>query len=211
MNLHEKELSRYVLHHSSVCSRSIHEPGRAASGKSPVSRTIPACSQAKAYYRTRGRPTVRYPRSRWIMAGISVELWRQIANELGLEYDFRETNLSGTFFGLARAGWMSLSARSRSPPHGKRSAISHILTLPPILPWRFQHRACLAVLDFWRPSLTSASGGQFSESSLACSCSWPLWPCRFGFANAGRTLRNSAAADRRCVASVQRCGGRPAR
>jgi polar amino acid transport system substrate-binding protein len=40
--------------------------------------------------------------------GISVELWRQIANELGLQYEFRETNLSGTFFGLAQ-GWLDVS------------------------------------------------------------------------------------------------------
>jgi polar amino acid transport system substrate-binding protein len=40
--------------------------------------------------------------------GISVELWRQIAKELNLEYEFRETNLSGTFFGLAE-GWLDVS------------------------------------------------------------------------------------------------------
>jgi polar amino acid transport system substrate-binding protein len=41
--------------------------------------------------------------------GISVELWRQIAKELNLEYELRETNLSGTFFGLAQ-GWLDISA-----------------------------------------------------------------------------------------------------
>jgi ABC-type amino acid transport substrate-binding protein len=40
--------------------------------------------------------------------GISVELWRQIAKELNLEYEFRETNLSGTFVGLAH-GWLDVS------------------------------------------------------------------------------------------------------
>jgi polar amino acid transport system substrate-binding protein len=40
--------------------------------------------------------------------GISVELWRQIAKELSLEYEFRETDLSGTFFGLAQ-GWLDVS------------------------------------------------------------------------------------------------------
>ena len=40
--------------------------------------------------------------------GISVDLWRQIAKELSLEYEFRETNLSGTFFGLAQ-GWLDVS------------------------------------------------------------------------------------------------------
>jgi polar amino acid transport system substrate-binding protein len=41
-------------------------------------------------------------------SGISVELWRQIAKELNLDYEFRETNLSGTFFGLAQ-GWLDVS------------------------------------------------------------------------------------------------------
>src|SRR5260370_41377886 len=40
--------------------------------------------------------------------GISVELWRQIAKELGLEYEFRETSLSGSFAGLAQ-GWLDVS------------------------------------------------------------------------------------------------------
>src|ERR1700758_466347 len=37
--------------------------------------------------------------------GISVELWREIANELGIDFEFRETNLSGNFDGLAE-GWL---------------------------------------------------------------------------------------------------------
>jgi hypothetical protein len=41
-------------------------------------------------------------------SGISVELWRKIANELGLTYEFRETKLSGTFAGLAQ-GWLDVS------------------------------------------------------------------------------------------------------
>ena len=40
--------------------------------------------------------------------GISVELWREIAKELGLEYEFRETSLSGNFFGLDQ-GWLDVA------------------------------------------------------------------------------------------------------
>jgi ABC-type amino acid transport substrate-binding protein len=40
--------------------------------------------------------------------GISVELWRQIAQELGLQYEFRETDLHGCFFGLAQ-GWLDVA------------------------------------------------------------------------------------------------------
>ena len=49
---------------------------------------------------------IRESDGRW--TGISVELWRQIAEELGLEYEFRETNLSGSFVGLAQ-GWLDVS------------------------------------------------------------------------------------------------------
>jgi polar amino acid transport system substrate-binding protein len=40
--------------------------------------------------------------------GISVELWREIANELGMDFEFRETNLSGNFDGLAE-GWLDIA------------------------------------------------------------------------------------------------------
>jgi len=56
---------------------------------------------------TEGPPfNIRKADGTW--TGISVELWRQIAKELGLEYEFRETNLSGNFFGLAQ-GWLDVS------------------------------------------------------------------------------------------------------
>ncbi len=40
--------------------------------------------------------------------GISVELWRQIAKELSIDFEFRETNLTGSFAGLAQ-GWLDVS------------------------------------------------------------------------------------------------------
>ncbi len=40
--------------------------------------------------------------------GISVELWRQIASELGLNFEIRETDLSGYFAGLAE-GWLDIA------------------------------------------------------------------------------------------------------
>jgi polar amino acid transport system substrate-binding protein len=41
-------------------------------------------------------------------SGISVELWREIADELHLDFEFRETNLSGNFDGLAQ-GWLDIA------------------------------------------------------------------------------------------------------
>jgi polar amino acid transport system substrate-binding protein len=40
--------------------------------------------------------------------GISVELWQQIAKELKLDFEFRETDLNGNFVGLAQ-GWLDLA------------------------------------------------------------------------------------------------------
>src|ERR1700726_3957596 len=49
---------------------------------------------------------IHNPDGSW--AGISVELWREIASQLQLDYEFRETNLSGSFVGLAQ-GWLDVS------------------------------------------------------------------------------------------------------
>src|SRR6516165_1425948 len=40
--------------------------------------------------------------------GISVELWRQIAKELGIDFEFYETNLIGNFAGLSQ-GWLDVA------------------------------------------------------------------------------------------------------
>jgi polar amino acid transport system substrate-binding protein len=40
--------------------------------------------------------------------GISVELWRQIAKELGIDFEFQETNLFGNFSGLTQ-GWLDVA------------------------------------------------------------------------------------------------------
>lgn len=40
--------------------------------------------------------------------GISVDLWREIASDLGLNFEFRETDLPGNFDGLA-SGWLDVA------------------------------------------------------------------------------------------------------
>lgn len=49
---------------------------------------------------------IRNPDGSW--TGISVDLWRQIASELRLDFEFRETDLSGYFAGLAE-GWLDVA------------------------------------------------------------------------------------------------------
>ena len=50
--------------------------------------------------------TIRNSDGSW--TGISVELWQELASELGLKYDFRETSLTDRFRGLAE-GWLDVS------------------------------------------------------------------------------------------------------
>jgi polar amino acid transport system substrate-binding protein len=40
--------------------------------------------------------------------GISIELWRQIAKELGIDFEFHETNVVGNFAGLSQ-GWLDVA------------------------------------------------------------------------------------------------------
>jgi polar amino acid transport system substrate-binding protein len=49
---------------------------------------------------------IQGPDGTW--TGISVKLWREIADELHLDFEFRETNLSGNFDGLAQ-GWLDIA------------------------------------------------------------------------------------------------------
>lgn len=41
-------------------------------------------------------------------SGISIQLWREIADDLKIDFEFRETNLSGNFDGLAQ-GWLDVA------------------------------------------------------------------------------------------------------
>ncbi len=49
---------------------------------------------------------IRDPDGTW--TGISVELWREVAEELGIHFEFRETNLIGNFDGLDQ-GWLDIA------------------------------------------------------------------------------------------------------
>jgi polar amino acid transport system substrate-binding protein len=49
---------------------------------------------------------IQDPDGTW--TGISVELWREIANDLGIDFEFHETNLIGNFTGLAQR-WLDVA------------------------------------------------------------------------------------------------------
>ena len=90
--------------------------------------------------------------------GISVDLWRQIAKELSLEYEFRETNLSGTFFGLAQ-GWLDVSVGplTITAPREEVCDFTHpyfasslAVAVPASrLPWTMRYLAAIFDLSLW--------------------------------------------------------------
>jgi polar amino acid transport system substrate-binding protein len=49
---------------------------------------------------------IHQPNGTW--TGISVELWREMADDLGIDFEFHETNLSGSFDGLSQ-GWLDFA------------------------------------------------------------------------------------------------------
>lgn len=49
---------------------------------------------------------IHHPDGTW--TGISIDLWREIASDLGLNFEFRETDLPGSFEGLA-GGWLDVA------------------------------------------------------------------------------------------------------
>jgi polar amino acid transport system substrate-binding protein len=49
---------------------------------------------------------IHEPDGSW--SGISIELWQQVAKEIGLNYEYRETDFRGQFEGLAR-GWLDVA------------------------------------------------------------------------------------------------------
>lgn len=74
----------------------------------PAPLPTPAITQQKLIVGLMADPpfVIQGPDGTW--AGISVELWKQIAKELGLNYEFRETNIGGRFDGLVQ-GWLDVT------------------------------------------------------------------------------------------------------
>jgi len=74
----------------------------------PAPLPIPAIPKQKLVVGVAVGPPFNIQNADGSWTGISVELWRQIAKELGVDFEFRETNLAGNFAGLAE-GWLDVS------------------------------------------------------------------------------------------------------
>jgi polar amino acid transport system substrate-binding protein len=89
-------------------------PARQATATERVDENLPPPIPAPAIPRQKlivgvapGPPfNIHEPDGSW--SGISVELWKRIASVLGIEFEFRETDLNGNFTGLA-SGWLDVA------------------------------------------------------------------------------------------------------
>ena len=97
------------MHRDSLRSGSLGKRiGATSANTSPSPVPLPAVPKQKYIVGIAVGPPFNIKQANGTWTGISVELWREIADELHLDFEFRETNLSGNFDGLAQ-GWLDIS------------------------------------------------------------------------------------------------------
>jgi polar amino acid transport system substrate-binding protein len=74
----------------------------------PPPTPTPAIPKQKLIVGVAPGPPFNIPEADGSWSGISVELWRRIASTLGMQFEFRETDLNGNFTGLA-SGWLDVA------------------------------------------------------------------------------------------------------
>ena len=142
------------------------------------------------------------PNGTW--TGISVELWREIADELHIDFEFRETNLSGNFDGLAQ-GWLDLAIGPLTITERREEVCdfthayfsSGMAVAVPInrLPNNFRFLIALFDLDIWLAVLRIAIGLlaiMAVVAALIWLCERRANPAHFG--GGGRPARGFGAA-----------------
>ena len=92
----------------------VHSPGLSARGAEPTAENLPPpvplapVSKQKLIVGVAAGPPFNILNADGSWSGISVDLWREIAKETGIDFEFRQTNLNGSFAGLAQ-GWLDIS------------------------------------------------------------------------------------------------------
>ena len=152
---------------------------------------------------TSGPPfNIHDPDGTW--TGISVELWREIADELRIDFEFRETNLRGNFDGLAQ-GWLDLAIGPLTITERREEVCdfthayfsSNMAAAVPTnrVPLNFRFLVTLFDLDLWSSVLRIAIGmiGIMAfVAALIWLCERRINPAHFG--GGGRPLRGFGAA-----------------
>jgi polar amino acid transport system substrate-binding protein len=136
--------------------------------------------------------------------GISVELWREIANELQLDFEFRETNLSGNFYGLAQ-GWLdvAIGPLTITEPreevcdftHGYFSSTMAVAVPANSLPNNFRFLITFFDVELWVAVVRIAIG----LLAIMAVVAWLIWLCErranpAHFGGGGRPARGFGAA-----------------
>ena len=138
--------------------------------------------------------------------GISVELWRQIAKELGVDFEFRETNLEGNFAGLAQ-GWLDVAVGPLTITEEREEVCdfthayfaSSLAVAVPANRLSASARFLVALFDVgvWRAILRVAIGLlaiMAAVAGLVWLCERRVNPEDFGDGGRGRPLRGFGAA-----------------
>jgi polar amino acid transport system substrate-binding protein len=96
------------------CAALLCAPAAEATGTEPVDENLPppipapAIPKQKLIVGVAPGPPFNIHEADGSWSGISVELWSRIASALGIQFEFRETDLTGNFTGLA-SGWLDVA------------------------------------------------------------------------------------------------------
>ena len=188
-----------------LCSLALAAGGLAAADErlSPALPTPVVTKQKFIVGIASGPPfNIRDPDGTW--TGISVELWREIADELRIDFEFRETNLSGNFDGLAQ-GWLDLAIGPLTITERREEVCdfthsyfsSTMAVAVPIsrLPNNFRFLIALFDFDLWSAILRIAIGMiaiMAIVAALIWLCERRANPAHFG--GGGRPVRGFGAA-----------------
>jgi len=179
-------------------------------GAEPADQNLPSPIPAPAVPKQKyvvgvapGPPfNIHDPDGTW--TGISVELWREIANDLGIDFEFHETTLSGNFDGLAH-GWLDVAVGPLTITERREEFCdfthayfsSSMAVAVPIshLPYNFRFLVAFFDVDLWFAVLRIAIGLlaiMAVVAALIWLCERRANPAHFG--GGGRAARGFGAA-----------------
>src|ERR1700730_1778460 len=192
------------------CAVILYSLALSLNGTEPVDKSLPPSLPTPSISKQKlivgvapGPPfNILNPDGSW--TGISVELWREIADELGLDYEFRETDLIGNFDGLAH-GWLDVAVGPLTITERREEICdfthaffsSSMAAAVPVnhLPSNFRFLAILADTELWL-TVFRITVGFLSLMAVFASLIWLCErranPAHFG--GGGRPIRGFGAA-----------------
>src|SRR6202790_972549 len=192
------------------CAAILYSLALSLNGTEPVDKSLPPSLPTPSISKQKlivgvapGPPfNILNPDGSW--TGISIELWREIADELGLDYEFRETDLIGNFDGLAQ-GWLDVAVGPLTITERREEICdfthaffsSSMAAAVPMnhLPSNFRFLAILADTELWL-TVFRITVGLLSVMAFVAGLIWLCErranPAHFG--GGGRPIRGFGAA-----------------